>query len=241
MRGFGRFSDYIPSTPSFGRSPRPDHTPAVGPDGSPATTSSPRFGGLHFNVRSMVNGSSIYSQSPVPSNNNTPKMPFLGFLRRPQSPPDNIVIPDHEEAPRDSNDSRSPLRPQHTAGSYMRTIAPLQTEHDPREPEAIYSRHPADVPIAYGGPVDPETEQLQDEVHRRRRRRHHRRRKHSRRQNSQGQWVRRKSERGSCLPFAQSQAARGKCLACLISGLFLTTVLAICSFPFQTCLLPNLF
>jgi hypothetical protein len=224
MRGFGRLSDYIPPTPLFGRSPRPDQTPTLRQAESPASTSSPRFGGLQFNVRSMVNGSSIYSQSQAPS----PKVPFLGFLRRPQ--PDNIVIPDHNTAPRDSSDSRSPLRPPHTAGSYMRSIAPLQTQHDPREPEAIYSRHPADVPMAYGGPVDPETEQLQAEVHgRRKRRHHHRRRKHSRRQNSQGQWRRKRSERGSCLPFAQSHAARGKCVACLTSGLFLTTVLAICS------------
>ncbi|KAF2714032.1 hypothetical protein K504DRAFT_473188 [Pleomassaria siparia CBS 279.74] len=235
MSRFRRFSNYLPSSPLFGRSPRPDQE--VASDASPASTSSPPLSGLHSNVRSMVNGSSVYSQdSPVPSNNSTPKIPFLGFLRRPQSPPDLVVVPDHNDAPRDSNDSRSPLHPQHTAGSYIRTIAPLHdpqepqtiyTRHpaDPQEPETIYTRHPADVPLSYSGTVDPETEQLQDEMHGRRRR-HHRRRKHHR-QNRHGQWVRRKEERGVCLPFARGEAARGKCIACIISGLFLTTVLSI--------------
>ncbi|KAH7138414.1 hypothetical protein B0J11DRAFT_555198 [Dendryphion nanum] len=195
--------------PSFRRSPRPDQaeTPL---DGSPASQSSSRFGGLHNNVRSMINGSSVYSNSPAPSNNNTPKLPFLGFFRRP--PPSPIEIP----PPRQSTDSRSPLRPQHTAGSYMRAIAPLQ---DPPEPQAIYNRHPADrhpADVQLGqtdshSQVDPEIQQLQDEINgrRRRRHRHHRRRKHQQRPNH---WT---------------QAARGKALACTLSGLFLITVLAI--------------
>ncbi|KAF2662485.1 hypothetical protein K491DRAFT_700286 [Lophiostoma macrostomum CBS 122681] len=184
----------------------------------------------------MINGSSVYSDSPAPSNNNTPKPPFLGFLRRPQSPPDPIVITDND-LPRGSSDSRSPLRPQHTAGSYLREIAPLQ---DPQEPETIYNRHPADrhpadVPLGHGevghGSLDPETEQLQEEVHGRRRRRrrhhHHRRRKHHQPHNRYTHWIRRRHEKSICFPFVKTQAARGKAFACLISGLFLTTVLAI--------------
>ncbi|KAF2180340.1 hypothetical protein K469DRAFT_592348 [Zopfia rhizophila CBS 207.26] len=195
--------------PVFQRSPRPND--------SPASTSSSRFGALHNNVRSMINGSSVYSNSPVSSNNNTPKLPFLGFLRRPQSPPNPIVVPENE-APRDSSDSRSPLHPQHTAGSYQRVIAPLGS--NPREPDRTYNRHPAEVPL---GSVDPETAQLQEEVHGRRRRHHRRRRKHHR----PTHWVRRRSERGICFSFIRSHAARGKCIACLISGLFLMTVLTI--------------
>ena len=227
MRDLGTLSNHIPMAfPSFRRSPRPDQaeTPI---DGSPASQSSSRFGGLHNNVRSMINGSSIYSNSQAPSNNNTPKLPFLGFLRRP--PPSPIEIPPH----RHSTDSRSPLRPQHTAGSYMRAIAPLQ---DPPEPQAIYSRqpadrHPADVPLGHSdshSQIDPEIQQLQDEINgrrRRRRRRHHHRRKHHQRPTH---WVRRKDQRGFCFGFIQSQAARGKALACILSGLFLLTVLAIC-------------
>lgn len=113
----------------------------------------------------------------------------------------------------------------------MRAIAPLQ---DPPEPQAIYSRqpidrHPADVPLSHTdshSQVDPEIQQLQDEINgrRRRRRRHHRRRKHHQRPTH---WVRRKDQRGFCFGFIQSQAARGKALACILSGLFLLTVLAI--------------
>ncbi|KAF2115086.1 hypothetical protein BDV96DRAFT_494404 [Lophiotrema nucula] len=219
MRDFGRLQDYIPLAlprPSFRRSPRPDQ-PA--PDASPASQSPSRFGGLHNNVRSMINGSSVYSDSPAPSNNNTPKIPFLGFLHRPRSPPEPIVVPDNE-TPRDSSDSRSPLRPQHTAGSYMRIIAPL--DGNLRQPEPALDRHPADVSLEYHGSVDPETEQLQDEVHGRRRRKHRRRRHHR-----PTHWVRRKPNERVCMPFIKSQAARGKVFGCLISGLFLITTLTI--------------
>lgn len=222
----------VPSWALF-RSPRPDddnnqvHDPDVG--GSPASQSSSRFGALHSNVRSMINGSSIYSSdSPRLLQPETPKTPFWGFLgRRPHSRPPPIDVISDNDAPRDSNDSRSPLRPQHTAGSYMRVIAPLQ---DPRVPEVVHNRHPADVPLNYGGSVDLETQQLQDEIHGRRRKRKHRRRRTQR----HNHWVRRRSgsssqDRGICFPFIKSQAARGKCVACMISGLFLTTVLAICA------------
>jgi len=215
----------MPVPTLFKWSPRPDQTP----EGSPVSQTSSRFGALHSNVRTMINGSSIYSRSPNQSANNTPKLPFLGFLRRPQSPPAPIDINLANNGSRDSSDSRSPLHPQHTAGSYMRAIAPL---NDPREPETIYrssphapSRHPADVPLDYNGSVDPETERLSGEMQQRRRRRRHRRRKHHRHQR---QWVRRKHERRTCMPFVRGSAARGKLLACIISGLFLATVLAIC-------------
>ncbi|KAF2735723.1 hypothetical protein EJ04DRAFT_434341 [Polyplosphaeria fusca] len=213
--------------PSFGRSPRLDveegqteRQPGYRLGDSPASQQSSRFGRLHDNVRSMVNGSSVYSDSPAPSNNNTPKLPFLGFLHRPRSPPEPIVLPDNEP-PRGSSDSRSPLRPQHTAGSYMRVIAP--PEGDLRQPSPVLDRHPADVPLGIAGSVDPETHQLQEDIHGRRRKRRHRRRK----QNRPTHWVRRKSDKGVCFPFMKSRPARGKIFACIISGLFLMTVLTI--------------
>lgn len=114
----------------------------------------------------------------------------------------------------------------------MRSIAPLQ---DPQEPEMVYrrnsdvpDRHPADVQLNHQGSVDPETEVLSDEVQQRRRRRRHRRRKHHR---SQRAWVRHKKEKQTCMPFVRGSAARGKLIACTISGLFLATVLGICTFP----------
>jgi hypothetical protein len=214
--------------PSFFGSPRPDQP---SPDASPALQSSSRFSTFHNNVRSMINGSSIYSASPTVSGttwpSSAPKSPFLGFLRRPQHPPSPIIIPENN-ASRESSDSRSPLNPPHTARSYMRTIAGLAS---PRLPEAVavHDRHPADVPLDYEGPgwiesIDPETEQIQSEPHGRRRRR--RRRTHRRKHRTH--WVRRKDERRMCFGLVKGQAARKKCIGCLISGLFLIIVLAIC-------------
>ncbi|KAK7186845.1 hypothetical protein DPSP01_007031 [Paraphaeosphaeria sporulosa] len=207
-------------------SPRPEQTL----DGSPASQSSSRFGALHSNVRSMINGSSIYSRSPTLGGDASPKTPFMGFFRRDHSPPAPIDVHAANEPSRDSSDSRSPLHPQHTAGSYMRTIAPLQ---HPQEPPTVYrrnsdvpDRHPADVQLDYRGSVDPETEVLSDEVQQRRRRRRHRRRKHSH-PRSQRAWVRRKHEKRGCMPFVRGSAARGKLIASMISGLFLATVLAV--------------
>ena len=213
---------------SFYRSPRPDQTPDV--EASPGSQFQSRFGSFQQNVRTMINGSSVYSQSPGPTTYNTPKIPFLGFLRR--DPPSPIPGSDNTD-PRESNESGSPLRPQHTAGSYARTISPLE---DPRQPETIYNRdaslnrHPADVPLgdveSHGG-LDPEIQALNDEINgRRRRRRHHRRRKHRRAQSTH--WVRRREDKGYCLPFVKGTAAQGKVLACIISSTFLVVVLAIC-------------
>lgn len=218
----------------FKWSPRPDQTP----DGSPASQSSSRFGALHTNVRSIINGSSIYSRSPNMGGDSSPKTPFLGFFRRPQEPPAPIdVEAANGGAARGSSDSRSPLHPQHTAGSYMRSIAPL---YDPRGPETVYrrnsdvpDRHPADVRLEHGQTLDQETNEVVEdqgagESRERRRRRRHRRRKHHRQQ--QGQWVRRKQEKRSCMAFVNGSAARRKLVSCLISGPLLATVLGVCEF-----------
>jgi hypothetical protein len=226
----------MPVLQLFKWSPRPDQTP----DGSPASQSSSRFGPfstLHANVRSMVNGSSVYSQSPnLSNNNNTPKIPFLDRFRREQLPAP-IAIPGPNDPPRNSTDSRSPLWPPHTAGTYMRTIAPL---HDVREPERTYDRgqrdaverHPADVQLNYNSNDDRglDNDGSPEEINRRRRRRrhHHRRRRHN---PHHDRWVRRRSERGTCLSFVRGTAARAKLMSCIISGLFLMTVLAICQSP----------
>ncbi|OCK84838.1 hypothetical protein K432DRAFT_90598 [Lepidopterella palustris CBS 459.81] len=187
------------------------HRASPRPEDSPASSSPSRFSAVQCRTRSILNGSSIYSNSPVPSNNNTPKLPLLGFLRRPHSPPDLLVVPDGD-LPRDSISSRSPLRPQHTAGSYMRAIAPEEVE--PVEPQSAHTRY---------GSVDPETEHLADLVNDRRRRRRVRRRREPHRR----AWVRKRAERGICFPFVQNPAARSKCKACLVSGLFLAVVLTI--------------
>lgn len=212
-------------SPLFAWSPRPDQQP--GPFDTPASQSSSRFGAFRNNVRSMINGSSVYSQSPAIPQNSTPKPPFLGFLRRDQSPNPN-GLPTHNDVPRHSDESSSPLRAHHTAGSYRNTIAPLQ---DPREPETVYDRHPADVPLPSqpSGHPDPEIQQLAEEVNGRRHRRKHRRRKHRRTDH----WVRRRNERGAQGPmlFVRGSPSRGKMIACIISGTLLLTVLAVCTSP----------
>ncbi|KAF1943526.1 hypothetical protein EJ02DRAFT_343065 [Clathrospora elynae] len=209
-------------SPLFSWSPRPDQDL----EASPATQSPSRFSALHSNIRTMINGSSVYSQSPALSNaNNTPKIPFLGLWNRQQSLDPN-VLPVSNDAPRVSNDSRSPLRAQHTAGSYIRTITPL---HDPQEPTTIYSRHPADVQLPHqrDGYADPEIQQLADDINeRRQKRRKHRRRKHRRAEGSD-QWVRRREGQGTSIVYVKGTAARGKMIACIVSGTFLITVLAI--------------
>lgn len=205
-------------SPLFSWSPRPDQDLAA----TPASQSPSRFGAFHNNLRSMVNGSSVYSQSPALDNNlHTPKVPFLGFWQRQQSPDPN-VLPFSNDPPRDFNDSRSPLRAQHTAGSYIRTITP------PQEPQTVYSRHPADTQLSdeHDGYTDPEVQQLANEIHGRRHRRRHRRRRHTRTK----QWVRRRDERGTGIVFVRGTAARGKMFACSISGTFLLVVLATCKF-----------
>jgi hypothetical protein len=214
-------------SPLFAWSPRPGQDRNQDPFATPASQTPSRFSALHSNIRTMINGSSIYSQSPALDNNNTPKVPFRGFFRRDQSPDPNFLPATHD-APRASDDSRSPLRAQHTAGSYIHAIAPQQ---GPQTPEMVYHRHPADVPLPRqdSGHVDPESQQLAEEVNSRRHRRKHRRRKH--RQPEANRWVRRRNERDAHGPllFVRGSPARGKLIACVISGSFLLTVLAVCT------------
>ncbi|OCL08725.1 hypothetical protein AOQ84DRAFT_406096 [Glonium stellatum] len=181
---------------------------------SPVPSPPSRFSAMQQNVRSMLNGSSIYSSSPMLSNHSTPKLPLLGFLRRPHSLAGLGVS--EVDLPRDSTSSRSPLHPQYTAGSYIRAISP--EEDEPAGPPTAHVRHGSDY-----GSVDPETEHLAELVNTRRTRtRRRRRRKHR-----QQAWVRKRNERGVCFSFVKNPAARSKCTACLMSGLFLTVVLTV--------------
>lgn len=215
-------------SPLFAWSPRPDQEHDI--EASPATQSPSRFSAFRSNVRTLVNGSSVYSQSPAltntaNNNENTPKIPFRGLWSRHQSPNPNAA-PVADDAPRDSADSRSPLSPHahHTAGSYIGAI------QDPQEPTTVYSRHPADVPLPNGhaGSVDPESQQLADEINERRhRQRRHRRRKHRRTERPE-QWVRRRDERGSSAIYVKGSAARRKLATCVVSGTFLIVILSIC-------------
>ncbi|KAF1914405.1 hypothetical protein BDU57DRAFT_453735 [Ampelomyces quisqualis] len=208
-------------SPLFAWSPRRDQDRNQDPFASPASQSPSRFGALHSNVRTMIHGSSIYSQSPALENNTTPKAPFLGLFRRDQS----NVLPASHDAPHGPNDSRTPLHAQHTAGSYIGAIAPRA---GPPTPETVYHRHPADVPLPQqsSDAVDPEV-QLAADINDRRKRRKHSRRKH--RQPQADRWVRRRNEQNAQGPllFVRGSPARGKMIACIISGSLLLTVLSI--------------
>ncbi|KAH9880752.1 hypothetical protein IAQ61_001046 [Plenodomus lingam] len=204
-------------SPLFAWSPRPDQDLQA----TPASQSSSRFGTFRL-PRTIFNGSSVYSQSPALEHNATPKIPFLGLWQRPS--PDTNTLPTHE-APNESDDSRSPLRAQHSAGSYIGAITPPQ---DPQEPQLVYGRHPADVPLSphQDSYADPESQQLADEIHGRRHRRRHRRRRHT---NRTKQFVRRRRDGSTSVVSVKRRgtAARAKLLACIISGTFLATVLAV--------------
>lgn len=215
-------------SPLFGWSPQTNHDPFA----TPPTQSPSRFGALPGNIRTMFNGSSIYSQSPAlgPSGNNSPKVPSLGFLGRHSQSPNPNLIHISTNAARELATPLSPLHPQHTAGSYLREIAPPQ---DPQEPTAIYSRHPADVSLpslSQDIHEGPSATQVADRSDNHKRRRKHKKRKHRR----AGQWVRHRNEtsgRGVML-FVRGNAARSKMIACIISGALLVTILAICECTF---------
>jgi hypothetical protein len=211
---------------SIFRSPRPDQdveaAPAVPPTPASQTVSRFRFSG----IRSMANGSSIYSQSPALTSANTPKMPAFSFLRRPHEP----NLSDINDGSNDSSISSSPQLAQHSARSYIVSITP--PPRAPQMPEPVYDRHPADVPLpSVNAPLsrqtsatDPETEQLAAEVHGQRRRRR-RRRRHA----QPTHWKRRQGQR-SAFPYVKGTAARGKLIATALSGSFLLVVLAICKY-----------
>lgn len=200
-------------SPLFAWSPRPRQGQHV--DASPATT------------HSLPNGSSVYSPALTTDTNTTPKIQFRGFWSRQQSPDPNASNVSLD-APHGSGNSALPLSPpqaHHTAGSYIDAITP---SHDPPEPTTLYSRHPADVQLPHdsSNPADPETRELADEVNGRRRRR--RRRRNPRGTERPEQWVRRRDERGTAQIYVKGSAARGKMVACVISGTFLIAILSIC-------------
>jgi hypothetical protein len=187
--------------------------PPVPVENSPAPQSQSRFARLSTNARTIV-GSSIYSRTPGQPAWRTPKMPSLGFGRRPVSADLDTVIDE-------SNGSHSHLA-SHSAASYVGAIS----QESIRTPEQVYNRHPADVPLPQHDPfVDPEVQEIADEINHGPRR--HKRRKR-RRQHRADHWRRRKGDEGKVMPFVRGTAARGKLMACTISGTFLITVLTAC-------------
>ncbi|KAF3035861.1 hypothetical protein E8E11_005053 [Didymella keratinophila] len=198
------------------RTPRPEQdvenppVPALPVENSPAPQTQSRFARLSTNARTIV-GSSIYSRTPGQPAWKTPKMPSLGFGRRPMSADLDTVIDE-------SNGSHSHLA-SHSAASYVGAIS----QENVRTPDPAY-RHPADVQLPQHDPfVDPEVQEIADEINHGPRRQRRRKR---RRQHRADHWRRRKGgDRDKDKPFNRGSAARGKLIACTISGSFLITVL----------------
>ncbi|KAF3002394.1 hypothetical protein E8E13_002292 [Curvularia kusanoi] len=221
------------------RTPRPEHdvesaaapappVPTFPVENTPPPQPTSRFARFSMNARTIV-GSSIYSQTPGQPRWKTPKMPSNMWSRRPVSADLSTVI---------DASNPSAAYASHSAASYVGAISQDQI---PRTPEQTY-RHPADVPLPqhthshtpvvdpFGTPVvdradpfvDPEVQEIADEINRGPRR--HKRRKR-RRQHRADHWRRKRSDRGKVMPFVRGTAARGKLMACIISGTFLLTVL----------------
>jgi len=215
-------------SPLFTWSPRPDPDP----EAIPASQTPSRFSAFRL-PHTIIHGSSVYSQSPSLENEATPKVPFLGLSQR-QSSPDPNALPTFHQVPPDSSESRSPLHAQTLAGSYIGAIA---FRRDPQEPEVVYNHYPADNHSSFQQDSHAEL-QVQESTEAMGQRRHHkkhRRRKHTRRNK---QFVRRKNEHGSSIvsTSVHATAARRKMLACVISGIFLVTILAICRpIPYPWC------
>ncbi|KAF2839467.1 hypothetical protein M501DRAFT_933500 [Patellaria atrata CBS 101060] len=153
-------------------------------------------------MRSLLQGasSSIYSQSPQSSQSNTPKIPMLGFLRRPGHTQSQSTTPELEqrEVPNHISNEAAPIVPQHTAGSYQRAII----DQMPEVPRIVHTRQYSSA--------DPETEELARIVHRRARKRQRKaftRSRHTRKGNRSG------------------SPAHRKAVCCMIAGSFLVTIL----------------
>ncbi|KAF2753162.1 hypothetical protein EJ05DRAFT_227266 [Pseudovirgaria hyperparasitica] len=214
----------------FHRSPQPSDSPS-------------RFSAFHANVRSLLNGSSIYSNSPVLSSDHEdhsdrgsrsiPKLPAFDFFRRNSTP---LVLPTTElQQGSRSNTVLSPpvLNYQHTAGSYIQDIGNSTPEIQEQylvTPPTLFSPD-ATPPLRQH--LDSETEQSTERVPGRRPRRHRRRHRHRTRpavvpfiRTGPQAWVRKKRERGSC-SVSNNKAARGKLTSVTISAVFLGVILSI--------------
>jgi hypothetical protein len=192
---------------------------------TPASPRNARFAGIQNNVRSflreMPTPSSLYSRSPNPNykDEESPRTipSFTGFLNRSRT-----------DIPPSANSSAShlPLNPQRTGvTAYSPAPQPSEWGRHPAgpAPAVLSDRHPA-APALFD---HPDIEEQAREAHRRKH-------KKKRRRRHQNVWVRPhragttlRKKQGVCFPLLHGPT-RVKALSCIISGLFLTTVLTIC-------------
>lgn len=209
-RGAAQPQDAPPPQP---QTPPP---PASSVTSSPSGVSTPStISAVQSQVRSLLQGSSIYADSPALSSRSTPKAPFSSVFRR------GFLTPGSNspqfDIPRDSSESQTPLHQQQIIRSY-RPAAVASPQHGaPVAPPAAYTRESS----IYEG-VDPETSQLAILINQRARKRQQRawvRRRGSRR-------PRRGSSRGAW--GTPTTPIRKKAMLCLGSGIFLAMVLTTC-------------
>lgn len=203
-----------------------------------------RFSAVQTNVRSFLRNpipSSVYSRSQNASAANTPRVPQLptprlpqlpqfAFLNRNRAPTDEeneaVLQPiSSNQTRRSSTSSHSSLRhPNNVDDSppprpftlwnelpEARTVAlgePLQRDRFDEDEELTMGRHPADVPLG---------QESEDSTQNTRRKKGRRRRR--------GAWIRRKNRES-----LWRGTARSKTFQCLISGVFLAIILAVCKY-----------
>lgn len=208
-----------------------------------------RLSAMQFNVGNLLRNpvsSSVYSRSPdatatpttrVPQQTTArmPQLPQFAFMRRERAPTDEehhavlqstISADTRRSSMSSANHSQLDHSPVNRISLWRDQPQPITvalgvpTHHFDTRPRArgeedgavLPDRHPADVPL------DPETEELANMV------RHKRKRKGCRRCR-RGAWVRKANGRPS---LWSDRSTRGKCFACLISGIFLVILLGVC-------------
>jgi hypothetical protein len=183
-----------------------------------------RLTAIQDNVRSMLRevdtpaASSVYSGTPNPgiasvARNQTPRTPARSLFGR-------LRFPFEARTPQSQQDNL-PGRP----FEYSPASEPSEWSRLPDEPEPAHQsplRHPADIaPIVY---EDRDLEAALP-VQRSKKRKNKKRRRRQR----HDVWTRRhgKKQSGTCLPLLHGHT-RIKSVTCIISGLFLASVLTIC-------------
>lgn len=203
----------VASSPALAYSPPVVYSPSVVPSPSSFTSTPSTISAVQSQVRSLLQGSSVYVDSPAFSSRSTPKLPGVSIFHRGISTPGSNSS--GENLPRESFESRSPLRPQYGTVSYDRAVLPSPQHGAPIAPPLAYTREPT----SYGG-VDPETAQPAGLTNQRPRKR------------QQRAWVRRRNGRrsGSGSWGMPKTPIRKKAMLCLGSGIFLAMVLTTCKY-----------
>lgn len=183
-----------------------------------------RVSTLHDNVRSMLLGSSVYSQSPIvrqQEEEEPPKLPPLAFLRHSHTPSEHAApAPEVEEDP-------TPAR----ATAAAAPSPPVYGHSTPYSPASIPSTWERSSISLGRSTVESDSmrsAEVVDTVAPRAAKRHRRRR---RKQKPQNVWVRRRNHRGILNHDLLRGRMRAKTLSLIVAGMFIAIILTICKLP----------